>query len=96
MFVFRKIWRALLSWNTRFEVYPFTLFPTNSKIYTLGLNNLWKRKGNFNATIENSGFEVYTCFYVIDKLKTWNLLSKNFAEKLKILEIKDENINEIN
>ena len=23
MFVFRKIWRALFSWNTRFEIRPF-------------------------------------------------------------------------
>ena len=28
---------------------------------------------------------------MIDKLKTGNLLSKNSAEKLKILQIKDEN-----
>ena len=26
-FVFRKIWRALFSWNTRFEVRPFSLLP---------------------------------------------------------------------
>ena len=32
MFVFRKIWRALFSWNTRFEIRPFTLLPTISKI----------------------------------------------------------------
>ena len=30
MFVFRKIWRALFSWNTRFEICPFTLLPTIS------------------------------------------------------------------
>ena len=28
MFVFRKIWRALCSWNTRFEIRPFALLPT--------------------------------------------------------------------
>ena len=28
MFVFRKIWRALFSWNTRFEIRPFVLLPT--------------------------------------------------------------------
>ena len=27
MFVFRKIWRALFSCNTRFEIRPFTLLP---------------------------------------------------------------------
>ena len=29
MFVFRKIWRALFLWDTRFEIHPFVLFPTN-------------------------------------------------------------------
>ena len=28
MFVFRKIWRALFSWNTHFEIRPFALLPT--------------------------------------------------------------------
>ena len=28
MFVFRKIWRALYSWNTRFEIRLFALLPT--------------------------------------------------------------------
>ena len=27
-FVFRKIWCALFSWNTRFEIRPFALLPT--------------------------------------------------------------------
>ena len=30
MFFFRKIWRALFSWNTRFEIRPFALLPTKS------------------------------------------------------------------
>ena len=32
MFVFRKFWRALLSWNTRFEIRPFALLPTKYSI----------------------------------------------------------------
>ena len=28
MFVFRKIWRALFSSNTRFDIRPFALLPT--------------------------------------------------------------------
>ena len=28
MIVFRKIWRALFSWNTRFEIHPIALLPT--------------------------------------------------------------------
>ena len=31
MFVFRKIWRALFSWNTRFEIRAFALIPTISQ-----------------------------------------------------------------
>ena len=30
MFVFRKIWRALFSWNTRFDIRPFALLLTMS------------------------------------------------------------------
>ena len=29
MFVFWKIWRTLFPWNTRFEIRPFVLLPTN-------------------------------------------------------------------
>ena len=28
MFIFRKIWHALISWNTHFEICPFALLPT--------------------------------------------------------------------
>ena len=38
MFFFRKIWRALFSWNTRFEIRPFTLLPTKyASIYSYNL-----------------------------------------------------------
>ena len=32
MFVFRKIWRTLFSWNTRFEIRPFALLPTKKAL----------------------------------------------------------------
>ena len=35
MFVFRKIWRALFSWNTRFEIRPFTLLPSNCEFVVI-------------------------------------------------------------
>ena len=35
MFVFRKIWRALFSWNTRSEIRPFALIPTNFSLVLL-------------------------------------------------------------
>ena len=38
MFVFRKIWRALFSRNTRFEIRPFAL-----------LSTIWKTKPHYMA-----------------------------------------------
>ena len=29
MFVFRKTWHALFSWNNRFDIHPFTFLLTN-------------------------------------------------------------------
>ena len=46
MFIFRKIWRALFSWNTRFEIRPFALLQTNYFRKTLHfryLRRLWAR-----------------------------------------------------
>ena len=34
MFVFRKIWRALFFWNTRFEIRPFALLPAIYQLIT--------------------------------------------------------------
>ena len=33
MFIFQKIWRAWFSCNTRFEIRPFALLPTNYWLY---------------------------------------------------------------
>ena len=38
IFVFRKIWRALFSRNTHFEIRPFVLLPTN---FLVGLTELY-------------------------------------------------------
>ena len=61
-----------------------------------GANNPLKLRAKFNATTKSSGFEVYTWFYVINKLKTGDSLSKNTTEKLQILQIGDKNIDAIN
>ena len=54
MFVFRKIWRALLSWNTVFEIRPFVLLPT---IYTM-LDSLFHKRNPFiTAVISGSIFK---------------------------------------
>ena len=39
MIVFRKIWRALFFWNTRFDIHPFALLPTKLDVW-LDLNGL--------------------------------------------------------
>ena len=33
LFLFRKIWRALFSWNTRFEIRRFALLPTSRRTW---------------------------------------------------------------
>ena len=38
MFIFRKIWCALFSWNTHFEIRPFALLPTTSSVFLKLLN----------------------------------------------------------
>ena len=44
MFVFREIWRALFSYNTRFEIRPLTLLPTNLRpLFNPFMNNAEKR-----------------------------------------------------
>ena len=51
MFVFRKIWRALFSWNTRFEIHPFashiTLPIINSHIFEIIQCSLYPRLSKF-------------------------------------------------
>ena len=38
MFLFPKIWRALFSYNTRFEIRPFALLPTKCYLVLLYQN----------------------------------------------------------
>ena len=57
MFVFRKIGRALFSWNTRFEIHPFALLPT---IY--GINILPEMFGSKSYFKKKSKVDVPRCF----------------------------------
>ena len=41
MFVFRKIWRDLFSWNARFEIHPFALLQSQSLMPSFGRPRLW-------------------------------------------------------
>ena len=44
MFVFRKNWRDLFSWNTRFEIRPFALLPTIEFAVIMTVNFFTKQK----------------------------------------------------
>ena len=74
------------------KVCKIGLETTNSKINKFHWDNPLKLKGKLNAKIKNSVFEAYAWFYAINKLKTGNLLSKNTAEILKILQRRWEKI----
>ena len=51
---FQKIWRALFSWNTRFEIHLFALLPTNDLSY-------------FNVCI-TQGFKMLKKFFTKNQL----------------------------
>ena len=60
MFVFRKIWQALSSWNTRFEIRPFALLPTKCFSYdeSIGRNDGSTTYINFSQPASNYMFKV--------------------------------------
>ena len=65
MFVFRKIWRALFSWNTRFEICPFALLPTT---WQDELKNTQYKKDKYNhyeKKILSFSLEVNTSLYIV-------------------------------
>ena len=80
MFVFRKIWRALFSWNTRFENRPFTILPTIScKLYTFRL----LAEGRFHTIINDvDGF----CENIAEKFKS--KFSEQVAERMELIKMK--------
>ena len=62
MFIFRKIWCALFSWNTHFEIRPFALLPTNSEASNIFnqstkwmKNTFWKTCWKSNTRHSNIG-----------------------------------------
>ena len=74
------------------KVCKIGLETTNSKINKFHWDSPLKLKGKLNTKIKNSVFEAYAWFYAINKLKTGNLLSKNTAEILQILQRRWEKI----
>ena len=63
MFVFRKIWRALFSLNTRFAIRPFALLPR--LIPLLGYNTTTKYRVSNRTDIDStSSFEYLMSNYL--------------------------------
>ena len=52
MFVFRKTWRALFSWSTRFEICPFALLPMSYVIKCF--RKVWMNSSKHTFPIPNS------------------------------------------
>ena len=72
MFVFRKIWHALFSWNTRFEIRPFASLPTSlQKDHTL-----YEKNGNLGQSIQTAIYGIDTPNYRGPNL--WNLVPNTY------------------
>ena len=78
MFVFRKIWRTLFSWNTRFEIHPFALLPTKYHLNMVvefraeaklkqPLKVFYKKCCSWNISIKNAGLEA--CSFIKKRLQ---------------------------
>ena len=67
MLVFRKIWRALFSWNTHFEIHPFALLPMSYCNHGVVYLNVaiyspsWKFLIDWNFTKESTVSQVLSC-----------------------------------
>ena len=67
-FVFRKIWRALFSWNTRFELRIFALLPTKCNSINQIFPNIFPcfRSRHIHFHIKkNKSYEFDCCCYVV-------------------------------
>ena len=80
MFVFRKICRALFSWNTRFQIRPFTLLPTISSLFCkIFIHPLaeWKKKTNKTKNKKQRSVMWMDCIYKTNEM-LWNQNWKSF------------------
>ena len=83
--IFRKIWRALFSYNARFEIRPFALLPTKIvNLFSCDKNYKGKQEQNcvFNPciTVERSGFKKNKHFFCL-KMCYISAVLKNFSWK---------------
>ena len=75
MFIFRKIWRALFSWNTCLEILSFSLLPTNSN---------WQAGGESHRLIWDSIIKLWSNLSFAYTLTHWILAFSNVC-RLEIL-----------
>ena len=74
-FVFRKIWRALSSWNTRFEIRPFALLPAILPLCNCFTFTFWRLTSQKNlflvGRVRGKKFIMYTngptypCIFIV-------------------------------
>ena len=93
MFVFRNIWRALFSWNTRFEICLFALLPT---IFAFICSVKWKEKILNTYTLVQSAMIInfsgnFLVLFFYSNFVKWNIA---LMEKFKLTN-KDENYSTI-
>ena len=75
MLVFRKIWRALFSSNTRFEIIPFALLPTIFQVLWFKLRCLIK----VSMTIYLKLCQNWYRFWISISIIKWKVVSMKYA-----------------
>ena len=80
MFIFQQIWCALFSWNTRFEIHPFALFPTNPSSNKRGGGCIYYKKVLGILTMDTQYMNEYIVFK--DSLKNNKEYFFHYADSL--------------
>ena len=87
MFVFQKIWCALFSWNTCFEICPFALLPTKCSVILFSLYEKVVITSEISCYKRHGSREVLSfskTFYIKTWRKTWvSHKMKDYVELFK-------------
>ena len=79
IFVFRKIWRALFSWNTLFVIRSFALFLTCYHLHSFKTHSPWKQ---LRKDFKQHFLKVYA--YNLANSRSWSRQSKSFDKSIGI------------
>ena len=99
MFISRKIWRVLFSWNTCFEIQPFALLPTKyfrKKFGWAGTRKLWfatlTSVPSYNKFFDSTTFPKtrtqFLCYNIAWNEEDFGVLLFNYILKTKKLYLK--------